>query len=180
MVFPALLLAYEFLYRRETLGTIFGFSGLRRLSPYAGASAYTNQGQRVVTGQRVMQAASDVFLGWTDDGPDSRHFYIRQLKDKKLASIGEIMERDALRFYAELCGTTLARAHARSADAALISGYLGSSEAFDAAIQEFAVDYADQSEHDHRRLAEAVRSGRVEANLDLHKPLVPATKGTTA
>ena len=150
------------------------------LSPYAGASAYTNQGQRVVTGQRVMQAASDVFLGWTDDGPDSRHFYIRQLKDKKLASIGEIMERDALRFYAELCGTTLARAHARSADAALISGYLGSSEAFDAAIQEFAVDYADQSEHDHRRLAEAVRSGRVEANLDLHKPLVPATKGTTA
>jgi uncharacterized protein (DUF2252 family) len=147
------------------------------LAPFAGASAYANQGQRVVVGQRVMQAASDVFLGWTDDGPDNRHFYIRQLKDKKLASIGEIMERDALRFYAELCGTTLARAHARSGDAALISGYLGSSEAFDAAIQEFAVDYADQSEHDHRRLAEAVRSGRVEADLDLHKPLVPASPG---
>jgi len=141
------------------------------LAPYAGASAYANQGQRVVVGQRVMQAASDVFLGWTDDGPDNRHFYIRQLKDKKLASIGEIMEREALRFYAELCGTTLARAHARSGDAALISGYLGSSEAFDAAIQEFAVDYADQSEHDHRRLTEAIRAGKVQANLELTKPL---------
>ncbi|MEI9985816.1 MAG: DUF2252 domain-containing protein [Aliidongia sp.] len=148
------------------------------LAAYAGASAYANQGQRVVVGQRVMQAASDVFLGWTDDGPENRHFYIRQLKDRKLASVGQMMERDALRFYAELCGTTLARAHARSGDPALISGYLGSSEAFDAAVQEFAVEYADQSEHDHRRLAEAVRSGRVEANLNLHKPLVPATSGT--
>jgi len=144
------------------------------LAPHAGASAYVNQGQRVVVGQRVMQAASDVFLGWTDDGPDQRQFYIRQLKDKKLASIGEMLGRDALRFYAELCGTTLARAHARSGDAALISGYLGSSEAFDAAIQEFAVDYADQSEHDHRRLAEAIRAGRIEANLELTKPLTPS------
>jgi uncharacterized protein (DUF2252 family) len=143
------------------------------LAPYAGASAYANQGQRVVTGQRMMQSASDVFLGWTDDRADGRQFYIRQLKDKKLASIGEIMEREALRFYAELCGTTLARAHARSGDAALISGYLGSSEAFDAAIQEFAVDYADQSEGDHRCLAEAVRSGRIEADLAL--PTLAAT-----
>jgi uncharacterized protein (DUF2252 family) len=142
------------------------------LAASAGASAYANQGQRVVVGQRVMQTASDAFLGWTDDGPDGRQFYIRQLKDKKLASIGEMMERDALRFYSELCGTTLARAHARSGDAALISGYLGSSEAFDAALQEFAVDYADQSERDHRRLAEAIRAGRIEANLDLQKPLV--------
>jgi uncharacterized protein (DUF2252 family) len=140
------------------------------LAPFAGASAYVSQGQRVVTGQRMMQSASDVFLGWTDDRADGRQFYIRQLKDKKLASIGEIMEREALRFYAELCGTTLARAHARSGDAALISGYLGSSEAFDAAIQEFAVDYADQSERDHRSLAEAVRSGRIEADLALPIP----------
>jgi uncharacterized protein (DUF2252 family) len=144
------------------------------LAPYAGASAYVNQGLRVVVGQRVMQAASDVFLGWTEEGPQDRQFYVRQLKDKKLASIGEIMEREALRFYAELCGTTLARAHARSGDAAFISGYLGSSEAFDAAIQEFAVDYADQSEHDHRRLAEAIRSGRVQANLELATPLTPS------
>jgi uncharacterized protein (DUF2252 family) len=144
------------------------------LAPYAGASLYANQGQRVVVGQRVMQAASDVFLGWTDDGPEDRHFYVRQLKDRKLASIGEMLEREVLRFYAELCGTTLARAHARSGDAALISGYLGSSEAFDAAVQEFAVDYADQSEHDHRGLAEAIRSGRVTANLELSKPLAAA------
>jgi len=137
------------------------------LAPYAGASLYQNQGQRVVVGQRMMQAASDMFLGWTHDEPDARHFYVRQLKDRKLASVGEIMEREALRFYAELCGTTLARAHARSGDAALISGYLGSSEAFDAAIQEFAVDYADQSERDHRLLAEAVRAGRLKAHLAL-------------
>jgi uncharacterized protein (DUF2252 family) len=144
------------------------------LAPYAGASIYANQGQRVVVGQRVMQAASDVFLGWTDDGPEDRHFYVRQLKDRKLASIGEMLEREVLRFYAEVCGTTLARAHARSGDAALISGYLGSSEAFDAAIQEFAVDYADQSEHDHRGLAEAIRSGRITANLELSMPLAAA------
>jgi uncharacterized protein (DUF2252 family) len=145
------------------------------LAPYAGASVYANQGQRVVVGQRIMQAASDVFLGWTGDAElGGRHFYIRQLKDRKLASIGEMMERDALRFYAELCGTTLARAHARSGDAAMISGYLGSSEAFDAAIQEFAVEYADQSERDHRLLVEAERTGRITANRELGKPLVPA------
>jgi uncharacterized protein (DUF2252 family) len=143
------------------------------LAPYVGASAYDNQGQRVVVGQRMMQSASDMFLGWTDDGPTNRHFYIRQLKDRRLASIGEMMEREALRFYAELCGTTLARAHARSGDAALISGYLGSSEAFDAAVQEFAVDYADQSERDHRLLAEAVRAGRIDADLDLQKSRLP-------
>ncbi|MGB8843120.1 MAG: DUF2252 domain-containing protein [Aliidongia sp.] len=145
------------------------------LAPYAGPSAYANQGQRVAVGQRVMQSASDMFLGWTDDGPSGRQFYIRQLKDRRLASIGEMMEREALRFYAELCGATLARAHARSGDAALISGYLGSSEAFDAALQEFAVDYADQSERDHRRLAQAVQSGRIEADLALRTPLLPAT-----
>jgi uncharacterized protein (DUF2252 family) len=137
------------------------------LAPYAGASTYANQGQRVVVGQRITQAASDPFLGWTHDGSDARHFYVRQLKDRKLASMAEMMEREALRFYAELCGTTLARAHARSGDAALISGYLGSGEAFDEAMQEFAVDYADQSERDYRLLTEAVRSGRLEARLDL-------------
>ncbi|HVJ54942.1 MAG TPA: DUF2252 domain-containing protein [Aliidongia sp.] len=140
------------------------------LEAYAGKSRYDNEGQRVVVGQRVMQSASDLFLGWTHDGDAGRHFYVRQLKDRKLASVAAIMEREALRFYAELCGSTLARAHARSGDAALISGYLGSSEAFDAAIQEFAVDYADQSERDHRLLTQAVRSGRLEARLD------PATR----
>ena len=148
------------------------------LAPYAGPSDFVNQGQRVVVGQRVMQAASDVFLGWTDDEHEGRFFYIRQLKDRKLGAIGAMMERDALRFYAELCGTTLARAHARSGDAALISGYLGSSEVFDAAIQEFAVEYADQSERDHRGLAEAARTGRVTASQELEKLLVPASATT--
>ncbi len=138
------------------------------LAPYAGASAYDNQGQRVVVGQRLTQSASDLFLGWTHDSVATRHFYVRQLKDRKLASLAEIMEREALRFYAELCGSTLARAHARSGDAALISGYLGSSEAFDAAIQEFAVDYADQSERDYRLLIQAVRSGRLNADPNPH------------
>ena len=136
------------------------------LAPYAGKSKYDNEGQRVVVGQRIMQSASDLFLGWTHDTGASRHFYVRQLKDRKLASLAEMIEREALRFYAELCGSTLARAHARSGDAALISGYLGSSEAFDAAIQEFAVDYADQSERDFRLLVQAVRSGRLQARLD--------------
>ena len=136
------------------------------LAPYAGAGLYRNEGQRVVVGQRMMQTVSDIFLGWTQDGRADRHFYVRQLKDRKLAAIGESMQKDSLTFYARLCGTTLARAHARSGDAAMISGYLGSSEAFDAAIEEFAVDYADRSERDHRLLVDAVRSGHISANPD--------------
>jgi uncharacterized protein (DUF2252 family) len=133
------------------------------LAPYAGASQYDNQGQRVVVGQRIIQAVSDIFLGWTTDGHPARHFYLRQLKDRRLAMIGRAMATDALEFYAKLCGRILGRAHARSADAAEISGYLGTSEAFDAAIEAFAVAYAARSESDHRRLLKAIESGRLPA-----------------
>jgi uncharacterized protein (DUF2252 family) len=133
------------------------------LAPYAGASAYPNQGQRVVTGQRIMQAASDIFLGWTQDAPRARDFYVRQLKDRKLASIGSLIENEAFLFYAALCGRTLARAHARSGDAAMIAGYLGTDTAFDAAVAKFAMRYADQTDRDHDALVAAARTGRVHA-----------------
>src|SRR5208282_3302209 len=122
------------------------------LAPYAGASVYKNQGERVVVGQRLMQAASDVFLGWTQDRRTRRDFYVRRLKNAPLADIAEEVQAAALEFYAQLCGRTLARAHARSGDAARISGYLGNSSTFDVAIAEFAVAYADQSARDHRAL----------------------------
>ena len=134
------------------------------LSAHQGPSAFPHMGQRVVIGQRMMQSVSDIFLGWTADGTGKRHFYVRQLKDRRLAAIGEDFLADSLPFYGGLCGTTLARAHARSGDAAMISGYLGSSVAFDAAIEEFAVDYADRTERDHRLLVEAVRQGRISAH----------------
>jgi len=131
------------------------------LAPYAGASVYKNQGERVVVGQRLMQAASDVFLGWTQDRRTRRDFYVRRLKNAPLADIAEEVQAAALEFYAQLCGRTLARAHARSGDAARISGYLGNSSTFDVAIAEFAVAYADQSARDHRALLAAIETGRV-------------------
>jgi uncharacterized protein (DUF2252 family) len=136
------------------------------LAPYAGASAYDNQGQRVVTGQRLLQATTDVFLGWTRDADDNRHFYVRQLKDKHLARIGETMEEEGLSFYAQLCGHTLARAHARSGDAALITGYIGSGEVFDDAIASFAAAYADQTTRDYAAFMEAIAEGRLVAQKE--------------
>jgi uncharacterized protein (DUF2252 family) len=133
------------------------------LAPCAGASRYANQGQRVVTGQRMMQAASDVFLGWTSDGPESRYFYVRRLKDRHLDAIGRELEEEALLFYAELCGRTLARAHARAGDAALIAGYVGSGRAFDHAIADFACAYADQTERDYALFLAAIKEGRLAA-----------------
>lgn len=135
------------------------------LEPYAGASRHANHGQRIVTGQRLMQSASDSFLGWTQ-GRRGRHFYVRQLRDMKLSPIIEGMDEVLLRRHAEVCGWALARAHARSGDSAMISGYMGSSRAFDDAICEFAVDYADQAERDHKAFVTAVREGRVEAQLE--------------
>ena len=131
------------------------------LSPYAGASTYPNQGQRVVVGQRMLQASVDVFLGWAEAG--GMQFYVRQLKDSRLAAIGARIEGDALRFYAALCGRTLARAHARSGDAARIAGYLGDGDAFDHAIGQFAWAYARQAEADHAAFAAAIAEGRIEA-----------------
>ena len=135
------------------------------LEPYAGKSQFKNHGQRVVTGQRLMQSASDIFLGWTH-GREGRHFYVRQLRDMKLSAPIEGASALQHLLYAELCGRTLAHTHAKSGDAALISGYLGKSEAFDQAIGEFALTYADQNEKDHAALVAAVKAGRIKALVE--------------
>lgn len=130
------------------------------LEAYAGKSSYPNHGQRVVTGCRLMQSASDLFLGWTV-GREGRHFYVRQLRDMKMKMLVELFGRSTMTQYAELCGWTLARAHARSGQPAKISGYLGKSDKFDRAVADFAISYADQSELDHKILRKAVRDGRL-------------------
>ncbi len=136
------------------------------LEPYAGASAYANHGQRVVEGQRLMQAASDIFLGWMpaiglDGSP--RDFYLRQLWDGKLSPDIDSMTPQLLRGYAQLCGWTLARAHARSGDRVAISSYLGRSATFAEAIVDFAASYAEQNARDYAALLHAISSGRIEA-----------------
>ncbi len=136
------------------------------LEPYAGKSVYENHGQRVVCGQRLMQSASDIFLGWTT-GANGREFYIRQLRDVKLSAIIEDWDEELLREYGKLCGWALAKAHARSGDSAQIAGYMGSSATFDDAISEFAVEYADQNERDYRAFIKAVREGRVKVNSEI-------------
>jgi uncharacterized protein (DUF2252 family) len=135
------------------------------LEPYAGKSLYENQGRRVVTGQRLMQSASDIFLGWTH-GRLGRDFYVRQLRDMKMSAPIEGASVEQHMLYAELCGRTLAHAHAKSGDAAIISGYLGKSDTFDQAIGEFAVAYADQNEKDHAALVAAVKAGRIKALVE--------------
>jgi uncharacterized protein (DUF2252 family) len=141
------------------------------LSRFVGASKYANQGQRVVAGQRLMQAASDIFLGWqrTEAGLDggSRDFYVRQLRDWKFSVEVEVLRPEGLQMYAALCGWTLARAHARSGDRIAIGAYLGGSDVFDRAIAKFAVAYADQNERDHQALIDAVKSGRIIAEQGL-------------
>jgi uncharacterized protein (DUF2252 family) len=132
------------------------------LAPYAGASAYANHGERVVVGQRMMQAATDVFLGWTEAPIEGRHFYVRRLKDSRLADIGAMIE-EALPFYADLCGRTLARAHARSGDRAAIAGYLGRGAAFEEAVADFAMAYADQTKRDWESFRAAIAAGRIPA-----------------
>ena len=140
------------------------------LSQFAGASEYENQGQRVVAGQRLMQAASDVFLGWqrasaADAQP--RDFYVRTLRDGKLSMDVTAMVPRGMRTYGELCGWTLARAHARSGDRIAISSYLGSKPVFDHAVAEFAAGYADQNEKDYQGLEAAAQSGRITAVRDV-------------
>ncbi|TCO82644.1 uncharacterized protein (DUF2252 family) [Plasticicumulans lactativorans] len=135
------------------------------LEPYLGRSPYACRGQRVVVGQRLMQSASDIFLGWTVS-PSGRHFYVRQLRDMKIKPMVELFDVDVMTAYAEACGWALARAHARSGDAARISGYLGKSARFDDALTAFAAAYAYQNERDHAALMQAVRAGRIEAYLE--------------
>jgi uncharacterized protein (DUF2252 family) len=136
------------------------------LEPFLGKSEFAQSGQRVVEGQRMMQAASDIMLGWDRmtgiDGVE-RDFYVRQLWDAKGSALVELMEPNLLEVYGKICGMTLARAHARSGDAVAISAYLGKSDAFDQAMATFAETYADQNERDYRALADAAESGRVKA-----------------
>jgi uncharacterized protein (DUF2252 family) len=146
------------------------------LAPFAGQSEYKHQGERVVRGQRLTQAAADPFLGWTSGigtgGAASRgllaskDYYVRQLRDMKGSMSVPEMDPHQLNYYGRLCGWALARAHARTGRASVISGYLGTSEDFDHAIADFAIAYADQNEQDYRRLLEAISSGRVLATAD--------------
>ena len=141
------------------------------LSRFVGASTYTNMGERVVAGQRLMQASSDIFLGWqrAEAGLDGqqRDFYVRQLRDWKYSINIEALLPQGLRIYGELCGWSLARAHARSGDRIAIAAYLGGSDVFDQAITRFAAAYADQNERDQQALVDAVASGRITAEQGL-------------
>jgi uncharacterized protein (DUF2252 family) len=135
------------------------------LEPYWGKSAYANHGERVVEGQRIMQHASDLFLGWTHG--DVADLYVRQLRDMKLSEDITTMTKKEFDQYANWCTMALARAHARTGDPALISGYLGSSDLFDQAIALFAEAYADQTERDHAALKAAIKQGRIKAVVDV-------------
>jgi uncharacterized protein (DUF2252 family) len=131
------------------------------LAPFAGDSEYINQGQRVVVGQRMLQAATDVFLGWTRAPISDRAFYVRRLKDARLAGVGERLE-ETLPFYATLCGHTLARAHVRAGDAPAIAAHLGDDHRFEEAIADFAMAYAQQTERDWHRFQQAIAAGHLQ------------------
>jgi hypothetical protein len=140
------------------------------LAQYAGRSQYTNQGERVVAGQHLQQAQSDIFLGWTKiTGPDGtgRDFYVRQLRDWKFSVPIEVMLPPGMTLYARLCGWTLARAHARSGDRIALAAYLGGSARFDEAIADFAETYADQNEDDYAAFQAAVKDGKAEATTEI-------------
>jgi uncharacterized protein (DUF2252 family) len=155
------------LYSEENHPLILQVKEARRsvLEPYTQPCDYENQGERVVMGQRLIQSSSDIFLGWVR-GRRGYDFFVRQLRDMKLSLPVEGLSAVQLSRYAAYCGWTLARAHARSGDAATISGYLGKGEAFDEAMGDFAVAYADQTERDHAALVEAVNQGRIDALVE--------------
>ena len=133
------------------------------LEDHLPASRYKQPGERVVQGQRMMQAASDIYLGWTKRAETNRHFYWRQLRDMKGSVDVETLRPAALAFYARQCGWTLARAHARSGDPVEIARYLGKGDGFDQSITDFSERYADQNERDFKAFIEAIRSGRLTA-----------------
>jgi uncharacterized protein (DUF2252 family) len=153
----ALLMADDedplFLQIKEARASVF--------EAYAGKSAFRHQGQRVVHGHRLMQSASDIFLGWCTS-KTGRHFYVRQLRDIKLKPILDAFSATDTIQFGEWCGWTLARAHARSGEPAMIGGYLGSGETFDKAIAAFSIAYADQTERDYELLRKAARAGKLE------------------
>ncbi len=134
------------------------------LEPYAGKSRFANQGQRIVDGYRLMQPASDIFLGWSRGR--TRDFFMRQLRDMKISVMVETFGQTEMDIYAGWCGRALALSHARSGNAAMLSGYMGKSDAFDLAIAAFSLAYADQNERDHAALASAVRQGTVQAVVE--------------
>ena len=135
------------------------------LEPYVEKSAYENNGQRVVVGQKIMQSASDVLLGWTKIR--DRDYYVRQLKDMKVSAVIENQPYEMAEAYVTICGWTLAKAHARSGDPAIIGGYLGKGTTMDYALADFAKDYCQQTIEDHEALLDAIESGRIEAKNDL-------------
>jgi uncharacterized protein (DUF2252 family) len=133
------------------------------LEDHLAKSQFRQPGERVVHGQRMMQAASDIYLGWTKGIEANRYLYWRQLRDMKGSAVVEAMTPLGLRFYAGICGWTLARAHARSGDAVALAGYLGKSDKFDRSLTDFSERYADQNERDYQTFANAVQSGRLQA-----------------
>jgi len=135
------------------------------LEAYAGKSIYPNNGQRVVYGYRLLQPFSDPFLGWTV-GQGGRHLFFRQLRDIKISIKVETFGKPEMLNYADWCGQALALSHARSGDAALLSGYMGSSDTFDRAIKDFSIAYADQNEKDHAAFMKAIKTGRIEAEFE--------------
>jgi uncharacterized protein (DUF2252 family) len=136
------------------------------LEPYAGKSQYEKHGERVVVGQRLTQSSADIFLGWMR-GPEGRDFYVRQLRDMKVSFSFDEVTPARLKRYAKYCGQALARSHAKSGNAAMISGYLGKSEVFDEAISLFSVKYAKQNAKDYKKLLNAVRKGAIKATAEI-------------
>jgi uncharacterized protein (DUF2252 family) len=139
------------------------------LEAYAGASEFPNSGQRIVNGYRLMQPASDVFLGWTEGTLERHHYFVRQLRDIKISIRVETFGAREMDLYATWCGRALALAHARAGSSSTLSGYMGKSDTFDQALAEFSVAYADQNESDHAALEKAIRSGKVKAVFEESK-----------
>src|SRR4051794_10514753 len=128
-------------------------------------SEFTTAGERVVQGQQMMQAASDIFLGWSEGIEPNRYYYWRQLRDMKGSVVVETILPTGMNYYAKICGWSLARAHARSGDAVAIAAYLGTDKRFEEAVAEFSTSYADQNERDYHAFREAIDAGRIEATL---------------
>jgi uncharacterized protein (DUF2252 family) len=148
-----------FLQIKEARGSV--------LEPYVKGAKVKHNGERIVVGQRLMQSASDIFLGWSKGpkGTGRRDFYVRQLRDMKISPEIELMNKTTLKVFAKACGMALARAHDKAGDAAMIAGYLGNKDTFDEALADYAVAYADQVERDFVTFSDAVRNGKLKSDL---------------